>query len=89
MFSDNRSCTGPCSKSNEKSGASAESAVAVTNQALQLHGAVGYSRDLPLERMVRDVRVAAIEFRDLSRSLKQQPSQLMYEKPPSGMEIPR
>lgn len=42
-----------------------------------------------LERMVRDVRVAAIEFRDLSRSLKQQPSQLMYEKPPSGMEIPR
>lgn len=42
-----------------------------------------------LELMLRDVRVAANEFRDLSRSLKQQPSQLMYEKPPSGVEIPR
>ena len=41
------------------------------------------------ERLIRDARSAAIEFRDLSRSLKQQPSQLMYEKPDSGMEIPR
>jgi phospholipid/cholesterol/gamma-HCH transport system substrate-binding protein len=42
-----------------------------------------------LERLLRDARTAANEFRDLSRSLKQQPSQLMYEKPASGMEIPK
>jgi phospholipid/cholesterol/gamma-HCH transport system substrate-binding protein len=42
-----------------------------------------------LERLLRDARSAANEFRDLSRSLKQQPSQLMYEKPVSGMEIRR
>jgi phospholipid/cholesterol/gamma-HCH transport system substrate-binding protein len=40
-----------------------------------------------LERMLRDTRAAANEFRDLSRSLKQQPSQIMYEKPNSGTEI--
>jgi len=37
-----------------------ETAVKVTNDALQLHGAAGYSRDLPLERMVRDVRMFTI-----------------------------
>ena len=42
-----------------------------------------------LERLLRDARAAANEFRDLSRSLKQTPSQLMFEKPASGMEIPR
>ncbi len=42
-----------------------------------------------LERLMRDARSAANEFRELSRSLKEQPSQLMYEKPVSGMEIPR
>jgi phospholipid/cholesterol/gamma-HCH transport system substrate-binding protein len=42
-----------------------------------------------LERLLRDARAAANEFRDLSRSLKQQPSQLMYERPVNGMEIPR
>jgi phospholipid/cholesterol/gamma-HCH transport system substrate-binding protein len=42
-----------------------------------------------LERLLRDTRSAANEFRDLSRSLKQQPSQLMYEKPNAGMEISR
>jgi phospholipid/cholesterol/gamma-HCH transport system substrate-binding protein len=40
-----------------------------------------------LERLLRDARAAANEFRDLSRSLKQQPSQMMYEKPVSGVEI--
>ena len=44
---------------------------------------------LDLERLLRDARSAANEFRDLSRSLKQQPSQLMYEKPVTGMEIPK
>jgi ABC-type transporter Mla subunit MlaD len=41
------------------------------------------------ERLLRDARVAANEFRELSRSLKQQPSQLLYEKPNSGTEISR
>ena len=37
-----------------------ESAIAVTNDALQIYGAAGYSRDLPLERMVRDARMFTI-----------------------------
>ncbi len=37
-----------------------EMAIRVTNDALQIHGAAGYSRDLPLERMVRDARMFAI-----------------------------
>jgi len=42
-----------------------------------------------LERLLRDVRSSALEFRDLSRSLKQNPSQLLYEAPKSGVEIAR
>jgi alkylation response protein AidB-like acyl-CoA dehydrogenase len=37
-----------------------EMANTVTNQALQLFGARGYSRDYPLERMVRDARMFSI-----------------------------
>jgi alkylation response protein AidB-like acyl-CoA dehydrogenase len=37
-----------------------EMAVAVTNDALQLHGSAGYSRNNPLERMVRDARMFTI-----------------------------
>ncbi len=37
-----------------------EMAIDVTNAALQVFGATGYSRDLPLERMVRDVRMFTI-----------------------------
>ncbi|MGJ4931542.1 3-sulfinopropanoyl-CoA desulfinase [Bradyrhizobium sp. HKCCYLS2038] len=37
-----------------------ETANVVTNQALQLHGARGYSRDYPLERAVRDARMFTI-----------------------------
>ncbi len=37
-----------------------ESAIAIVNDALQVHGARGYSRDLPLERMARDVRMFTI-----------------------------
>ena len=37
-----------------------ESAIAIVNDALQMHGARGYSRDLPLERMARDVRMFTI-----------------------------
>ena len=37
-----------------------ESAIKIVNDALQLFGARGYSRDLPLERMARDVRMFTI-----------------------------
>jgi alkylation response protein AidB-like acyl-CoA dehydrogenase len=37
-----------------------ETAIRVTNDALQVFGASGYSRDLPLERMVRDARMFTI-----------------------------
>ena len=38
----------------------AEMAQQVTSEALQLHGAAGYGRSLPLERMMRDARMFAI-----------------------------
>ena len=38
----------------------AEAAIEVTNNALQIFGAVGYSCDLPIERMVRDARMFTI-----------------------------
>jgi len=37
-----------------------EMGVRVTNDALQLHGAAGYSRNNPIERMVRDARMFTI-----------------------------
>ncbi|HUS95404.1 MAG TPA: 3-sulfinopropanoyl-CoA desulfinase [Hyphomicrobiaceae bacterium] len=37
-----------------------ETAIKVTNDALQLHGAMGYSRNMPLERMARDARMFTI-----------------------------
>ncbi len=37
-----------------------EAAIEVTNDALQIFGAAGYSRDNPLERMVRDARMFTI-----------------------------
>lgn len=37
-----------------------ETAIRVTNDALQIFGAAGYSRNRPLERMVRDARMFAI-----------------------------
>jgi alkylation response protein AidB-like acyl-CoA dehydrogenase len=38
----------------------AETAIKVTNDALQIFGAAGYSRERPLERMVRDARMFTI-----------------------------
>lgn len=38
----------------------ADTAIKVTNDALQVFGAAGYSRNLPLERMVRDARMFTI-----------------------------
>jgi len=40
--------------------AASEMAIRVTNQALQVFGAQGYSRDCPVERMVRDARMFTI-----------------------------
>lgn len=40
-----------------------------------------------MERLLRDARDAATEFRELSRSLKETPSQLLFERPESGVEI--
>ncbi|MYB34491.1 MAG: acyl-CoA dehydrogenase, partial [Gammaproteobacteria bacterium] len=37
-----------------------ETAIRVSNDALQIFGAAGYSRNRPLERMVRDARMFAI-----------------------------
>ncbi|MCX7384480.1 MAG: acyl-CoA dehydrogenase family protein [Alphaproteobacteria bacterium] len=37
-----------------------EAAIKIVNDALQIFGARGYSRDLPLERMLRDVRMFTI-----------------------------
>jgi alkylation response protein AidB-like acyl-CoA dehydrogenase len=37
-----------------------EMAIAVTNQALQIHGGYGYMREYPIERMYRDVRFPAL-----------------------------
>ena len=50
-----------------------------------------FTRDgLPeLERFLREGRQAAEEIRALSSSLRENPSQLLYEKAPKGMEIPR
>jgi ABC-type transporter Mla subunit MlaD len=42
-----------------------------------------------MERLLRDAREAAQEFRELSRSLKADPSQLLYEPAYKGVEIPR
>jgi phospholipid/cholesterol/gamma-HCH transport system substrate-binding protein len=40
-----------------------------------------------LQRLMRETRQAAREFRDLSRSLQENPSQILYEPPESGVEI--
>jgi phospholipid/cholesterol/gamma-HCH transport system substrate-binding protein len=41
------------------------------------------------EQLLRESRAAARDFRDLSRSLKQNPSQLLYEASSRGVELPR
>jgi phospholipid/cholesterol/gamma-HCH transport system substrate-binding protein len=49
-----------------------------------------FARDgLPeLERLLRDGRAAALEFRDLSRSLRENPSRLIYQTKSEAVEIP-
>jgi len=55
-------------------------------------GAVGsFAQDgLPqMQRMIEEARDAAAEFRELSRSLKDNPSQLIYQPATRGVEVPR
>ena len=55
-------------------------------------GAVtGFTRDaLPqLQGMVGEARDAAAEFRELARSLKENPSQLIYQPAERGVEVPK
>jgi phospholipid/cholesterol/gamma-HCH transport system substrate-binding protein len=42
-----------------------------------------------IEALARDGRAAAREFQELSRSLRQNPSQLLYEPPTGGVEVPQ
>ena len=50
-----------------------------------------FTRDgLPeLERFLREGRAAAEEIRELSSSLRENPSQLLYQQSQKGVEIPR
>ena len=48
------------------------------------------SQSLPeFEQLLRESRAAARDFRDLSRALKQNPSQLLYESSHQGVEVPK
>ena len=42
-----------------------------------------------IDRLVRESRDAAAEVRELARTLREQPSRLLYEPPQAGVEIPR
>jgi len=42
-----------------------------------------------MESFVREGRAAAEQIRELSASLRQNPSQLLYQPAPAGVEIPR
>ncbi len=42
-----------------------------------------------MQQLIRDGRQAAQEFRELTRALKENPSQLIYEPRHTGVEIPR
>jgi hypothetical protein len=39
--------------------------------------------------MIEEAHDAATELRELARSLKQDPSQLIYQPPGRGVEVPR
>src|SRR6516162_5194713 len=54
-----RGCNG-CWPTCRSRSIAAETAIKVTNDALQIWGAAGYSRDNPLERYLRDARMFTI-----------------------------
>jgi hypothetical protein len=41
-----------------------------------------------IEALARDSRVAAREFQQLSRSLRENPSRLLYQPASNGVEVP-
>lgn len=48
------------------------------------------SKGLPeLESLLREARIAAIELQDLSRSVRDEPSKLIIQPAPRGIEVPR
>lgn len=51
----------------------------------------GFAQDgLPqVQRTLEEARLAAAEFRELSRSLKENPSRLIYQPAKQGVEVPR
>ncbi len=64
----------------------ADSAVAVTNDALQLWGAAGYSRDNPMERALRDARMFPIAGGTAQILRNQVAEQLLGRKLPQTRE---
>ena len=64
----------------------AETAVKVTNDALQLHGAAGYSRARAVERMVRDARMFTIGGGTAQVLRTQVASDILGRKLPQGRE---
>ncbi|PHK95486.1 acyl-CoA dehydrogenase [Pseudoroseomonas rhizosphaerae] len=63
-----------------------EMAIRVTNDALQVFGARGYSRDLPLERMVRDARMFTIGGGTAQILRTQIASRILGRKFPQGRD---
>jgi alkylation response protein AidB-like acyl-CoA dehydrogenase len=61
-----------------------ETAQKVTNDALQIHGAAGYSRNLPLERMARDARMFTIGGGTAQILRTQVAGQILGIKTPQG-----
>ncbi len=70
----------------EQAGAGIEGFVAENRDSLS-----GFTQDgLPqLQRTMEEARDAAAEFRELSRSLKENPSRLIYRPAAAGVEVPR
>lgn len=64
----------------------ADMAIKVTNEALQIHGAMGYSRNLPLERMVRDGRMFTIGGGTAQMLRNQVASSILEMKAPQTRE---
>lgn len=53
-------------------------AVQITNKALQVHGAHGYSKELPIERYYRDARGLNLYFQP-SEMLKESLGKMLME----------
>ena len=63
-----------------------ETAIKVTNDALQIHGSAGYSRNRPLERMARDARMFTIGGGTAQILRTQVAGQILGIKTPQGRD---